>query len=160
MRPALLALCALLATPSAMAAQSSADELTIRRLRAAYNAAIARHDTAGIASVMTSDIVVVTSNSVHTVGREAIVALVAGQFSARPDVVYERTPSEVRVFEPWGMASEVGQWTGSWTDTDGKIQVGGRYFAKWRRRNGSWLIESETFVPERCSGGAYCRVIP
>jgi uncharacterized protein (TIGR02246 family) len=160
MRLTILALSALLAAASRVPAQSTADELTIRRLRSLYNTAIAKHDTAGIGAVMTADIVVVTSNSVHTVGREAILALVAGQFRARPDVVYERTPDEVRAFEPWGMASERGHWTGSWTDTDGKIQVGGTYFAKWRRRNGSWLIESETFVPERCSGGAYCRIIP
>ena len=43
---------------------------------------------------------------------------------------------------------------------DGKIQIGGSYFAKWRLRNGSWVIESETYVPETCTGGAYCRTPP
>ena len=78
----------------------------------------------------------------------------------RPDVVYERTPSQVRIYEPWGMASEQGRWAGSWTDADGKIQIGGIYFAKWRLRNGTWLIESETYVPETCTGGVYCRTPP
>jgi hypothetical protein len=66
----------------------------------------------------------------------------------------------VRIYEPWGMASEQGRWMGSWTDTDGKIRVGGIYFAKWRRRNGTWRIESETYVPETCTGGSYCRTPP
>ena len=58
------------------------------------------------------------------------------------------------------MASERGRWTGSWTDTDGKISIGGSYFAKWRKLNGRWMVESETYVPETCTGGAYCRTIP
>ena len=70
------------------------------------------------------------------------------------------TPDDVRVFAPWGMASERGRWTGSWTDADGKIVIGGSYFAKWRKANGVWLIESETYVPETCTGGAYCTTVP
>ena len=44
--------------------------------------------------------------------------------------------------------------------TSGKIQIAGIYFAKWRRRNGVWLVESETYVPERCTGGSYCQTPP
>lgn len=109
---------------------------------------------------MAPDVIVVTSRSSQAIGRAANMTSFADQFRTRSDVVYERTPEQVRVYEPWGMASELGRWTGSWTDTDGKIQIGGIYFAKWRLRNGSWLIESETYVPERCSGGAYCRTMP
>jgi len=25
---------------------------------------------------------------------------------------------------------------------------------------GVWLVESETYVPETCSGGAYCTTVP
>ena len=42
----------------------------------------------------------------------------------------------------------------------GKIQLTGRYFAKWRKVNDAWLIESETYVPESCTGGAYCERVP
>ena len=84
----------------------------------------------------------------------------ADQFRTRPDVVYDRAPLEVRVYQPWGMAAERGRWTGSWTANDGKIRISGSYFAKWRRINGRWLVESETYVPERCTGGAYCRSTP
>ena len=101
-----------------------------------------------------------SSNSVHAIGRATNLQRFADQFRTRPDVVYERAPDEVRTFAPWGMASERGRWTGSWTDTDGKIRIGGIYFAKWRRRNGVWLVESETYVPERCTGGSYCQTPP
>ena len=155
-------LCALIGmtTVSIAGAQARPNEQAIRRLRAGSNAAIAKHDTGGIGAILAEDVVVVTSNSVHAVGRATNLQRFADQFRTRPDVVYERTPEQVRVFEPWGMASELGRWTGSWTDTDGKIQIGGIYFAKWRQRNGSWLVESETYVPERCTGGAYCRTPP
>ena len=146
---------------------SSADDTTggpdarsIRTLREQSNAAIARHDTAGIAATMAPNVVVVASASTTTVGRDANARRFAELFAARPDVVYRRTPTEVRPFPEWRMASEAGQWTGQWTDRDGRVVIGGSYFAKWRFVEGRWLIESETFVPERCLGGQYCRTAP
>ena len=84
----------------------------------------------------------------------------AAWFASRPDVVYRRTPESVRVFEPWQMASEAGVWVGSWTAADGKVVIGGRYFAKWRFRDGAWWVESETYVPEHCTGSVYCSTMP
>ena len=153
-------LCSLVLCAPYAVAQTSSDEGVIRQLRASSNAAIARHDTGGIGAILAENVVVVTSNSVHGIGRATNLQRLADQFRTRSDVVYERKPDEVRVFAPWGMASERGRWTGSWTDTDGKIQIGGSYFAKWRRVNGRWLVESETYVPETCTGGAYCRTPP
>lgn len=160
MRILLLVLISQALTTAGVNAQASPDESAIRQLRASSNAAIARHDTGGIGAILATDVVVVTSNSVRGIGRGTNLQRLADQFRTRPDVVYERTPDEVRVFEPWGMASERGRWTGSWTDTDGKIRIGGSYFAKWRRVNGRWLVESETYVPEQCTGGSYCQVPP
>jgi len=141
-------------------AQSDQHERTIRQRRASSNTAIARHDTGGIGAILAEDVVVVTSNSVHALGRATNLQRFSDQFRSRSDVVYERTPEQIRVFGSWGMASELGRWTGSWTDTDGKILIGGIYFAKWRLKNGSWLVESETYVPETCTGGAYCQAVP
>lgn len=160
MRTTRYVLLAIALTSSPGAAQQGPDERTIRQLRASSNAAIARHDTAGVGAILASDVVVVTSNSIHVQGRAAHLTQFADQFRTRPDVVYLRMPDEIRVFALWGMASERGRWTGSWTDSDGKIRIGGTYFAKWRRVNSRWLVESETYVPERCSGGTYCRTVP
>lgn len=144
----------------ASACAPNAAEQAIRQRRESSNAAIARHDTAGIGAILANDVIVVTSNSVHAIGRQTNLERFADQFRARPDVVYERRPSSVDVFTPWGMASEFGVWTGSWTDTDGKITLLGTYFAKWRLVNAAWQVESETYVPRSCSGGAYCRTPP
>ena len=156
-RVSLLLLCVLASSGNA---QSGRHERAIRLQRALSNAAIARHDTGGIGAPMAENVIVVTSRSAQQIGRAANMTSFAEQFRSRPDVVYERMPTHVRVYEPWGMASEQGLWTGSWTETDGKIHISGVYFAKWRLRNGSWQIESETYVPERCSGGVYCRTPP
>jgi len=149
-----------LAAFAAVQAAAQGDEQQIRARRESSNVAIARHDTAGIGAILAENVVVVTSNSVHRPGRVANEQSFAEQFRTRPDVVYRRTPTEVRVFSPWLMASESGTWTGSWTDPDGKIQLTGRYFAKWRKLDGQWYVESETYVPETCTGGAYCTRVP
>ncbi|MFN0178401.1 MAG: YybH family protein [Gemmatimonadales bacterium] len=136
------------------------DARAIRALRQRSNDAIARHDTAGIGASFAPGVVVVASTSSVTVGREANLASFAGIFAERPDVIYRRTPVEVRVDPRWRMASEQGRWTGRWTAADGPVSIGGSYFAKWREIDGAWRIESETFVPERCTGGEYCRTPP
>lgn len=142
------------------ATQAQGDEVQIRARRESSNAAIARHDAAGIGAILAPNVIVVTSNSVHREGRDANVQSFADQFRTRPDVIYRRTPDDVRVFAPWLMAAERGRWTGSWTEPDGKIQLTGSYYAKWRKVDGVWLIESETYVPETCTGGGYCTRVP
>lgn len=154
-----VAIAALAVLPAVVPAQED-DAVVIRRLRASSNAAIARHDTAGIGAILAAHLVVVSSNSAQSLGRQAMLTRFAEQFAARPDVAYQRTPGEVRVFAPWGMASEAGEWRGGWTEPDGTVAIGGRYFAKWRKHGGRWLVESETYVPERCEGSAYCRRVP
>lgn len=163
-RAALLLLVALSARTAfgqtAGAPGSTVDADLIRQRRESSNAAIARHDTAGFAAILAPDLVVVSSTSAQTHSRQEHVRSMAEWFVARPDVVYRRTPESVRVFEPWQMASEAGTWVGSWTAADGKVMIGGRYFAKWRVRNGVWLVESETYVPEHCTGSVYCSTLP
>lgn len=132
----------------------------IRRLRAESNDAIARHDTAGIARSFAPNVVVVASTSSQTVGRDANAKAFADIFQARPDVTYRRTPEVIDVFVAWRMASERGRWIGTWSDRDGKVTIGGTYFAKWRQLDGAWRIESETFVPDRCEGATYCGRVP
>jgi ketosteroid isomerase-like protein len=144
----------------AQAADSAAAAREIRRLRESSNRAIAQHDTAGLGAILAPNVIVVSSNSAHIVGRDTNVQRFAEQFRNRPDVTYRRTPSSVEVFGPWRMASEHGRWTGSWTDADGRVTIGGTYFAKWRQLNGAWRVESETYVPDHCRGTAYCTTVP
>ncbi|WP_373064176.1 hypothetical protein [Gemmatimonas sp.] len=77
-----------------------------------------------------------------------------------PNTKWVRTPERVTVFDAWGVASERGQWVGTWTEPDGPMVIGGNYEAQWRGGNGLWRLQGELFVPMRCDGGAYCRARP
>jgi hypothetical protein len=84
----------------------------------------------------------------------------AAQFKNRPDTVYVRTPAAIEVYPAWAVASERGEWTGKWTEPDGKLEIGGTYQAQWRKINGQWLIQAELFVPTHCKGAKYCTQRP
>ena len=140
--------------------QTPSDERLIRESRAISNAAIARHDLAGIARFWMDDIHITTSTSAQASGRAPNQQRMSQQFERRPDTTYLRTPSAVDVFADWAVASERGEWVGRWTEPDGKVEIGGTYLAQWRKIDGRWLIQSELYVPTRCKGAKYCTQHP
>ena len=141
-------------------AGAQTDEDAIRDQRAKSNAAIAAHDLAGIARAWAPDVHVVSSTSAQTAGSRDNQQRMARQFETRADTVYVRTPSTIEVFAPWAVAAERGEWTGRWTEPDGKLEIGGTYLAQWRKVDGRWVIQAEVFVPTYCRGGNYCRQRP
>jgi ketosteroid isomerase-like protein len=159
-RSGALLLSALVGCGQAGRVDSSADVRAIEAARARSNAAIARHDTAGIAREMMPDVTVVSSTSAMGSGVALNVSRMAAQFARRPDTRWVRTPETIAVFDAWGVASERGQWVGTWTEPDGPLVIRGSYAAQWRRQDGTWRIQGELFVPLRCEGGAYCRARP
>ena len=152
----------MLVTVTGMNAQqpTTTDEAEIRLARGRSNAAIAKHDVAGIAVHWMPDVHIVTSTSTQGTGREVNGQRMAEQFKRRPDTVYVRTPSVVDVMAPWTVASEQGEWTGRWTEPDGVVEIGGTYLAQWRKVDNVWLIQAELFVPTHCRGSAYCAKRP
>ena len=143
-----------------MVAAQLPDGKMIRDSRAASNAAIAKHDTAGIAQFWMDDIHITTSTSAQAAGRAANAERMTQQFQRRPDTTYVRTPSTIDVFSDWAVASEQGEWVGRWTEPDGKVEIGGTYLAQWRKIGGRWLIQAELYVPTRCQGSTYCSQRP
>ena len=133
------------------------DEAAIRSARHRFNQAIAAHDVAALDQDWTADITVTTSRGQRLVGRDAYRESLAGQFAARAGLVYRRTPSRITVQDAWGTATEEGEWTGAWRDTDGPVAVEGRYLAQWRREDGRWRLSAELSGLTGCRGGEYCR---
>ena len=140
--------------------QTAGDEKLIRDSRAQSNAAIAKHDMAGIARFWMDDIHITTSTSAQAAGRTANGERMVAQFRRRPDTVYVRTPSTIDVFAAWAVASERGEWVGRWTEPDGELEIRGTYLAQWRKIGGRWLIQSELYVPTQCKGSKYCSQRP
>ena len=101
------------------------------------NQAIAAHDLAGIATAWMPDVHVVSSTSAQTAGRDANRERMSQQFTRRPDTVYVRKPITIDVFDAWAVASERGEWTGRWTEPDGKLEIGGTYR---RTAQGGWPV--------------------
>lgn len=162
-----LALAGALAVPMAVAMSAvgaqpapADDAAAIRAARADSNAAIARHDVAGIAKHWMPNVSIVTSTGAHDDGKDANAGRMGAQFNRRPDTVYVRTPAAIDVFGAWNVASERGEWRGRWTEPDGVVDIAGTYLAQWRRVNGTWLIQAEVFVPARCTGSKYCAAHP
>ena len=136
------------------------DETAIRNARAENNRAIAAHDTIAIASIWLPEFWLVSSANAQSAGRDAARARFAQIFASRPDVVFVRTPETIHVNPSWGQAAESGHWTGRWTQSDSVTLVGGRYFAKWRKVNGRWMLLAEVYVQTACSGSSYCAATP
>ena len=143
-----------------VAAQASADETAIRVQRARSNDAIIKKDLAGIAAVWMDDVHVTTSTGARGDGRAANRERMAQQFLRRPDTVYVRTAITVEVFAAWDVASERGTWVGQWTEPDGQVTIQGTYLVQWRKIAGTWLIQSELYVPTACRGSSYCKRRP
>ena len=132
------------------------DESAIRDVRERSNLAIAAHDTATMALTLTDDFHIVTSRNAESGKSEMLVSL-GEDMTAKPDLVYRRTPDEIHVYPQWKMASESGTWRGSWTEPNGdKIELTGSYYAKWHKLSDGWKIRAEIFTPLTCTGGTYC----
>ena len=138
----------------------SADEKTIRESRAASNAAIAKHDAAGIARFWMDDIHITTSTSAQAAGRAPNQDRMAQQFQRRPDTIYVRTPSTIDVFSAWSVASERGEWTGRWTEPDGKVEISGTngYFRITPQNHSGLDATSRSFVMLRSVKGKWVSV--
>ena len=158
--PALLLAAALAAVPSGGAPASAAPKIAnaeqaIRDLRAAFNRAIAIGDIRGIAAVLADNVQMVTGtdSSLYS-GKAAQLEIWSQDLRDRSRGIYVRTPDRIRVSSIRPMALETGHWRG--VDTaSARDWATGDYVAKWRRIDGAWRIESETYMTMSC-GGTYC----
>ena len=139
-------------------AQSSAEQL-IRELRQKSNEAIKAHDTASLALYWLEDVYVITSRSVSLAGKRVNQNAFQQEFQNKENVQYVRTPTTIETFPNWNMASEYGNWVGTWRMNASDVRISGSYYAKWHYINGHWRIKSETYTPTSCSGGDYCKEI-
>jgi ketosteroid isomerase-like protein len=157
----LLLLVLSLPLPSLAQDAMSSDGKEIRRVRAASNAAIARHDVTALPATWVADIhVTASSGRVFTTSEEVTKAF-AGAFSDPTFVTYVRTPRTVEVDQSATFAAESGEWIGRWQKDDGEMNVRGVYLAQWKNEAGKpadshWRIRSELYVALSCSGSAAC----
>ena len=107
-----------------------------------------------------NDVHVVSSTSAQTAGSQANQQRMARSSRTGQTRSTSGRRSTIDVYSPWEVAAERGEWTGRWTEPDGKLEIGGTYLAQWRKVNGEWLIQAELYVPTRCRGSKYCSQRP
>ena len=143
--------------PARVIAQRDAST-AIREARDRFNTAIASHDTATIAGLLLPSYHVITGRSAQSHGVAEAMTTWRGLF-ADSTMNYVRRPRDVRTNVEWGLAEELGDWTGRFTAPDGVVRVSGSYAAKWQRDTGGrWRLQSEVFTTLACTGGSQgCR---
>lgn len=153
---ALSALLLLAAAPGQVSPQAAADaERQIRAQRDAFNWAIAKGDLNAIAAVLAENAQIVTGGgSLVFAGRAGQIGLWWEDLQAPSRGIYVRTPVRIHVSPISPMAMETGRWRGVDSKSD-KDWAAGDYSAKWRRIDGKWLIEAETYMTTAC-GGSSC----
>lgn len=142
MKPGLAALLMIMATPAA--ADPVADiKAEIRSVRAAYNAAIAARDAAGVRAAF-GDVYVGIAGSTGEaiIGADAMADYFARAFKTPGFIGFVRTPDRVTVGTPPQRAVEHGRWSGG--STNGVLS--GEYMAVWVPTPAGWKLRSETFV--------------
>ncbi len=106
--------------------------------------------------MLADDAILVSGTESHVIrGKAAQVELWEKSFSNANRTIYKRTPSSITLSPIFPLALEVGTWRGGKVDSPGDWAAGS-YTAKWRRVNGTWKLEVETYMTTAC-GGSFCQ---
>jgi ketosteroid isomerase-like protein len=139
---------------------TSEDQKAIETLRLANNKALKEHNAAGVVAAYVDTFFILTSTNGLTTGKLNVQNVYQSVFTSRPDVLFVRTPTAIAVNNEWNMASENGNWKGTWTVNGEAIAVGGDYYAKWHKINGTWKLRCEVYTQLMCSGAVVCNNKP
>jgi ketosteroid isomerase-like protein len=131
---------------------TTSDDL-IRAARERFNIAIEYKDAEAIHSLLAPSYHIVTGRSAQFHGADEEMTRWAAVFRTDPSAVYIRTPREIKINEAWGIAEELGNWTGRYTVDGVLVQASGVYSAKWQlTENGEWVLQVEVFTTLTCDG--------
>ncbi|MFN8413428.1 MAG: hypothetical protein U0Z26_13660 [Anaerolineales bacterium] len=132
--------------------QSTSTEL-IRSARESFNQAIAEKNSKGIRPLLASSYHLVTGRSDQFHGADEDEIRWATLFQNDPTAIYRRTPREITTNEAWGIAEELGNWQGTYTNKNLFTHASGVYAAKWQRtQTGTWVLQAEVFTTLNCEG--------
>lgn len=138
----------------------SKDQKAIEGARQTNNQAIKEHNAAGVAAAYLEDFFILTSTNGLFTGKETVQGIYQSVFNSREDVLFVRTPTAITVNTDWKMASENGNWIGTWIVDGEQIEVGGDYYAKWHQIDGIWKLRCEVYTQLDCSGEVVCNNRP
>jgi len=125
----------------------------IRAARERFNIAIEYKDAEAIHALLAPTYHILTGRSAQFHGADEEKTRWAELFRTDPTAVYVRTVREIMINEEWGIAEELGNWTGRYSAEGKLIQATGVYSAKWQlTENGEWVVQAEIFTTLTCDG--------
>ncbi|MEL6707047.1 MAG: nuclear transport factor 2 family protein [Pseudomonadota bacterium] len=127
----------------------------IEAQRERFNEALVERDLETIAQVLSEDVVLVAgTRSDLWAGRSMQLERWSQQFEQGAFTGWQRMPTAITPSSVMAMAMEYGTWRGA-DPANESNWAAGTYTAKWRKIDGAWKLEVETYMTTRC-GGAYC----
>ena len=140
------------------AAPARKDSGQIRERRLAYSAAIEARQPDLMRRFLAEDMVQLSSTTEVVAGRETVIQSYSEHEFRNPAfVAYERTPDTVAISDNGRFAIERGHWRGRIRLPGGKITGNsGLYQAGWIKREGVWLIRTESYVRLHCADENDC----
>ena len=165
-RATLVVACAVVAAVTACATAGTAGTAApladaaagVRAARARWNTALIARDSAALGQLV-EDSAVQVSARVTRLGRAAFLRVFLENMTARPGFRLTYEPVQVTGCEQptCAVATESGTWHEGWREAGEPTEVGGTYYAIWRRdAAGHWRIRSEAFATLLCRGSRYC----
>lgn len=141
---------------SAAPARKDSDQIRERRL--AYTAAIEARQPDVMRRFLAEDMVQLSSTAEVIAGRETVIQSYSEHEFRNPAfVAYERTPDTVAISDNGRFAIERGHWRGQFRLPNGRISGNsGLYQAGWIKREGVWLIRTESYVRLHCADEKDC----
>ena len=142
------------ATPEP-AADTRADEDSIRAISKRWVQLVASRDTAAIGALFADDAVAFAPNAPAAKGPSAVAKSYGGLFRLGKDVKLTFEPSNVSVAQAGDMAVEHGTYQMSWVDAKGKtMKDHGNYVTAWKKVNGQWKVVADINASEVPMPGA------
>jgi len=147
---------AVLLLPATSVAQADGPASAVADARAQFNEAFARGDVATIATLLGSDVVMM-SESGAWVSLENVVGIHRALLARRPGITLEYRIESVETGPAkWPVVSERGTWIERWVEDGRQNVLEGTYQAMWRLQEGRWRLAAHLMVPARCAG-PYCQ---
>lgn len=133
------------------------DKNDIQQKSKAWNTAFSTRDVSKILPFLSEDVQMASAGGKWQTP-EGTEKFFLSLFKRRPDITWINDSKEITINPVWHVAYEIGDWTETWTEPDGTVEIKGKYFALWKKTNDNWLLNAMIFTPLNCNGSSeYCQ---
>jgi ketosteroid isomerase-like protein len=145
--------------PAAPKVDVAAEEAAIRAQVAAFNAAVAAYDDSAAAAIYAPDAVLLPPNQGRQTGTGYLEQMLAGLEPLKATFVV--TPNTIVIAASGDLAVEEGTWVTTIPAASGaSFTDNGKYLVAWKKVNGTWLTQFDTWNSSNASASAEVTTAP